>query len=192
MRVSSLRTRSEAERIERVLDHMRWIPASGSLMRGADDPWVVDGAAVRVSLICFASKDDDSGLPVHLDWTAMPSHEINADLTARAGHADIDLTEVHPTRRRTRLSEWRFRGDEEIRAVRHPRQLWPTNGCGFPPNPNGSGQYADVLRPWVNGMDLNTPSESGKWIIDFGWTKWMQPAMQHSTKRRFSLCRWNM
>ena len=38
----------------------------------------------------------------------------------------------------------------------------------LPANPNGRPN-ADVLKPWVNGMDL-TRRPQGKWIIDFGWT----------------------
>ena len=38
----------------------------------------------------------------------------------------------------------------------------------LPANPNGRTN-ADVLRPWVNGMDL-TRRSAGKWIVDFGWT----------------------
>ena len=38
----------------------------------------------------------------------------------------------------------------------------------LPANPNGRPN-ADVLKPWVNGMDL-TRRPSGKWIVDFGWT----------------------
>ena len=38
----------------------------------------------------------------------------------------------------------------------------------LPANPNGRPN-ADVLKPWVNGMDL-TRRPAGKWIIDFGWT----------------------
>ena len=37
----------------------------------------------------------------------------------------------------------------------------------LPTNPNGRSN-ADVLRPWVNGMDL-TRRPAGKWIVDFGW-----------------------
>ena len=33
--------------------------------------------------------------------------------------------------------------------------------------PNGRTN-ADVLKPWVNGMDL-TRRPAGKWIVDFGW-----------------------
>ena len=36
-----------------------------------------------------------------------------------------------------------------------------------PANPNGRPN-SDVLRPWMNGMDV-TRRPSGKWIVDFGW-----------------------
>ena len=38
----------------------------------------------------------------------------------------------------------------------------------LPTNPNGRTN-ADVLKPWVNGMDL-TRRSAGKWIVDFGLT----------------------
>ena len=38
----------------------------------------------------------------------------------------------------------------------------------LPANPNGRTN-ADVLKPWMNGMDL-TRRASGKWVVDFGWT----------------------
>ena len=38
----------------------------------------------------------------------------------------------------------------------------------LPANPNGRTN-ADVLKPWMNGMDL-TRRPSGKWVVDFGWT----------------------
>ena len=37
----------------------------------------------------------------------------------------------------------------------------------LPANPNGRPN-ADVLKPWVNGMDV-TRRSADKWIIDFGW-----------------------
>ena len=37
----------------------------------SDEPWVVDGAAVRVSLICFTAKNDDSVLGTRLDGDAL-------------------------------------------------------------------------------------------------------------------------
>jgi type II restriction/modification system DNA methylase subunit YeeA len=50
----------------------------------SDEPWVVEGAAVRVSIVCFG-KDDG---PLRLDGRIVST--INADLTARA----IDVTKA--------------------------------------------------------------------------------------------------
>ena len=51
----------------------------------------------------------------------------------------------------------------------------------LPANPNGRPN-ADVLKPWVNGMDL-TRRPAGKWIIDFG-SDYERRTMPRSTKRR--------
>ena len=58
----------------------------------SDEPWVIDGAAVRVSLICFARADDNSVSGGHLDGESVD--QIHADLTARRGGAGVDLTSV--------------------------------------------------------------------------------------------------
>ena len=56
---------------------------------------------------------------------------------------------------------------QEVRSIRHRRAIWPGRmACGLPANPNGQPN-ADVLKPWINGMDL-TRRPAGKWIIDFG------------------------
>ena len=52
----------------------------------SDEPWVVDGAAVRVSLVCFTQKD--AGLLLSLNGTETAT--INSDLTA----GDISLTQA--------------------------------------------------------------------------------------------------
>ena len=52
--------------------------------------WLIDGAAVRVSLVCFSRIDDDSVSDTRLD--GQPVDEIYADLTARRGGAGVDLT----------------------------------------------------------------------------------------------------
>ena len=52
----------------------------------SDEPWVVDGAAVRVSLVSFASKD--ANLPTRLNGNEVS--KINTDLTA----GTLDLTKV--------------------------------------------------------------------------------------------------
>ena len=120
-----------------------------------DEPWVLDGAAVRVSIVCFAQAGGDA--TAMLD--GIPVARINADLTSGA----VDLTKA------VRLSENRdvaFMGDTKGGAFDIDGDLarqWLT----LPLNPNGRGN-ADVLRPWRNGMDV-TRRSAGKWIIDFGW-----------------------
>ena len=56
----------------------------------SDEPWVIDGAAVRVSLVCFSRADDALVAGTRLD--GQPVDEIYTDLTARRGAAGIDLT----------------------------------------------------------------------------------------------------
>ena len=57
----------------------------------SDEPWVIDGAAVRVSLVCFSHAGD--AVPgARLD--GQPVDEIYTDLTARRGGAGVDLTGV--------------------------------------------------------------------------------------------------
>jgi type II restriction/modification system DNA methylase subunit YeeA len=60
-----------------------------------------------------------------------------------------------------------FMGDTKGGAFDVPGSL-AREWLGLPLNPNGRTN-ADVLRPWVNGMDV-TRRPSDKWIIDFGWT----------------------
>ena len=58
----------------------------------SDEPWVIDGAAVRVSLICFARADNNAVSRAHLNGASVD--EIHADLTARRGSSGVDLTDV--------------------------------------------------------------------------------------------------
>ena len=128
----------------------------------SDEPWVIDGAAVRVSLVCFSRIDDDSVSDARLD--GQPVDEIYADLTARRGGAGVDLTVV---RRLSENANVAFMGDTKggpFDVAGDQGRAW----LRLPANPNGRTN-ADVLKPWVNGMDL-TRRPAGKWIVDFGWT----------------------
>ena len=120
----------------------------------ADEPWIVDGAAVRVSLVCFGARD--VGLPVRLNGEDVL--RINADLTA----ATADLTAA------VRLAD--NRGAAFIGGMK--KGAFDISGglarqwLRLPANPNGRPN-SDVLRPWMNGMDV-TRRPAGKWIVDFG------------------------
>ena len=121
----------------------------------SDEPWVVDGAAVRVSLVCFASEV--AGLLENLNSNVVS--RINADLTAEVA----DLTKA---RKLARNAGGAFMGDIKGGKFDIPGDLAREWLC-LPANPNGRPN-SDVLKPWVNGMDL-TRRPSGKWIVDFGF-----------------------
>ena len=122
----------------------------------SDEPWVVEGAAVRVSLICFASKDAE--LPVRLDESDVS--QINADLSA----GSLDLTSANPLKRNKGIS---FQGDIKRGSFDIPGDL-ARQWLRLPANPNGRTN-TDVLKPWMNGMDL-TRRPRDMWIVDFGDT----------------------
>ena len=128
----------------------------------SDEPWVVDGAAVRVSLVCFAGEDN--GLPTKLNGENAP--RINADLTS----STVDLTQAGRLPQNAGVA---FMGDTKggpFDVSGDQAREW----LRLPTNPNGRTN-ADVLKPWVNGMDL-TRRPRGKWIVDFGWTMSEQEA----------------
>ena len=128
----------------------------------SDEPWVIDGAAVRVSLICFARGDDACVSGARLDGE--PVDEIYTDLTARRGRAGLDLTRVRRLPENTSVA---FMGDTKggpFDVAGDQARTW----LSLPANPNGRTN-ADVLKPWINGMDL-TRRPAGNWIVDFGWT----------------------
>lgn len=56
----------------------------------SDEPWEIDGAAVRVSLVCFAGEGGEHTPDPALNGE--PVDAIHADLTARRGGRGVDLT----------------------------------------------------------------------------------------------------
>ena len=112
----------------------------GVVERGAiydawsDEPWVVDGAAVRVSLVCFAGKNVQ--LPTQLNGE--DAARINADLTS----ASVDLTQA---RRLPQNAGVAFMGDTKGGPFDIPGDK-AREWLQLPPNPNGRSN-ADVLSP---------------------------------------------
>ena len=128
-----------------------------------DEPWVNDGAAVRVSLICFSRNDDNSAVS-QSRLNGQPVKEIYSDLTAQRDATGVDLTRARslPTNARVAFVADQKGGPFDVPGDRAREWLV------LPANPNGRPN-ADVLKPWVNGMDL-VRRPTGKWIVDFGWT----------------------
>ena len=121
----------------------------------SDEPWVVDGAAVRVSLVCFTAADAEK----HTYLNGKSVFRINPDLTAGVA----DLTKAAKL---VLNAGQAFMGDVKGGAFDIPGDLARRWLC-MPANPNGH-HNSEVLSPWVNGMDL-TRRPAGKWIIDFGF-----------------------
>ena len=126
-----------------------------------DEPWILDGAAVRVSLICFANE-----VQAEVRLSGAPVLRINSDLTG----ARLDLTAARRLRENRGVA---FMGDTKGGAFDVPGDL-AREWLQLPLNPNGRPN-SDVLLPWMNGMDL-TRRPSGRWIIDFGWEMTEQEA----------------
>ena len=128
----------------------------------SDEPWVIDGAAVRVSLVCFSAADGELSLDRRLDDETVD--EIYTDLTARRGEAGLDLTKA---KRLARNAGVAFMGDTKGGPFDVPGDL-AREWLREPANPNGRPN-SDVLKPWMNGMAI-TRRSADKWIVDFGWT----------------------
>ena len=126
----------------------------------SDEPWVIDGAAVRVSLVCFARPDDEPVPERRLDGQLVD--EVHADLTAKREGAGIDLTEARRLRRNMGVA---FMGDTKGGPFDVPGEQ-AREWLREPANPNGRPN-SDVLGPWMNGMDV-TRRPADKWIVDFG------------------------
>lgn len=122
----------------------------------SDEPWVQDGAAVRVSIVAF-STTGEAGLPKPM-LDGCPVEAIRSDLTA----GELDLTSV------VRLSEnagISFMATTKGGAFELSGEL-ARQMLRAPVNPNGRPN-ADVVRPWVNGLDVVRRNRD-MWIIDFG------------------------
>ena len=121
----------------------------------SDEPWVVDGAAVRVSLVCFAPE----GATTVRFLDARETSQIGSDLAAGRG----GFVQAVPLARNRNVS---FRGTTKNGPFDISGEL-AREWLRLPANPNGRPNL-DVLKPWINGMDV-TRRPAGKWIIDFGW-----------------------
>ena len=136
----------------RVLDR---IAESGRIFEAwSDEPWVNDGAAVRVSLVCFDTGE--SSRNALLDGLAVET--IHPDLTAAQG---LDLTAARPLPENANTS---YLGIQKTGPFDFPGELG-RSWLGQP-NPNGKPN-SDIVKPWFNGLDV-TRRNRDMWIIDFG------------------------
>ena len=117
----------------------------------SDRQWVLDGAAVHVSIVGF---DDGTQTEKELNGHSVPN--INANLMAGA-----DLTKARKLSENAGIS---FIGDMKKGKFEITAEI-ASEMLAADGNPNGRPN-SDVVRPWVNALDI-TRRARDMWIIDF-------------------------
>jgi type II restriction/modification system DNA methylase subunit YeeA len=132
-------------------------------MAWGDRPWILDGAAVRVSMIGF-----DNGNEQFRALDGKPVKTVNPDLTT-----SHDLTTAQPLEENKGIA---FMGDTKAGAFdiddKTARMILSAKG-NLNSRPN-----RDVVKPWVNGLDV-TRRPRNMWIIDFGTEMPMEQAAKY-------------
>lgn len=146
---NSIRGGANREVLKPIVEH-------GSIFEAwSDEEWTVDGAAVRVSIVCFDLERRPSVL---LDGWRVET--IFADLSTQRGGAD--LTSSTPLRANARVA---FQGPVKVGPFDISGDL-ARDMLVQPSNPDGSSN-SEVIVPLLNGSDI-TRRSSDRWIINFG------------------------
>jgi type II restriction/modification system DNA methylase subunit YeeA len=132
-------------------------------MAWSDEPWILAGAAVRISIIGF---DDGKQRDKSLDGS--PVTTVNSDLTA-----SVDITVAKSMRENLLIG---FQGSIKVGPFdidAETANQWLQASL----NVNGRANR-DVLRPYANSQDLMRRSRD-KWIVDFGVGTSMEAAAMY-------------
>jgi type II restriction/modification system DNA methylase subunit YeeA len=145
---NSIRGGANRKVLERIAETTRIFEA------WSDEPWVNEGAAVRVSLVGFGPF---FGVDRSNRLDGSPVGNIHADLTAGDG---LNLVSAKPLPENAGTA---FQGITKGGPFDIPGEQ--ARDWLRLPNPNGRSN-ANVVRPWRNGMDV-TRRSSDRWIVDF-------------------------
>jgi hypothetical protein len=118
----------------------------------SDEPWVNNGAAVRVSLVAFGEGDESK-----LDGNSVAG--IYADLSAGAV-GTLDLSESRALNESLGASFIGTQKGGPFDVSADVAADWLAQ-----PNPHGKSN-AEVVVPWINGLDI-TRRPQCMWIVDF-------------------------
>jgi len=119
----------------------------------SDESWTVDGAAVRVSLICF----DWAINPAAALLDGEPVEKIFSDLS---GVLDFAAISNLASNNAVAFIGTQKNGPFEVSGEQAREWL------ALPQNPNGKAN-SDVVKPWKNGREI-TGRPTDLWIVDFG------------------------
>lgn len=150
----SIRDQQQRKVLERIRDTATIFAA------WRDQPWIIEGAAVRVCLVCFGMKE-----AVHQEETRLegqPVEVIYPDLTGGNVEKGLDFSGVHSLTDNKGIA---FQGSQKIGAFEISGDL-ARQWLQLPFNPNGRPN-ADVLKPSWIAIDL-VRRQRDEWIIDFG------------------------
>ncbi|MBI3197675.1 MAG: class I SAM-dependent DNA methyltransferase [Rhodospirillales bacterium] len=120
----------------------------------SDEAWSIDGAAVRVSLVCFEAAKTTS---VRSRLDGIEVDEIRSSLTA--DKYDFGLVKRLKANRGICFQGLAKVGPFDV--VGSQARTW----LSAPANPNGMPN-SDVVRRWINGIDV-TRRDTDSWIVDF-------------------------
>ncbi|MDZ4720231.1 MAG: type IIL restriction-modification enzyme MmeI, partial [Roseiflexaceae bacterium] len=142
----SIRAGSSRKVLERIKE------TGDIFMAWSDRPWVLDGAAVRVSMVGFDSGDETTKL-----LNGESTSDINDNLTS-----ELNVTKARHLSENANIA---FQGPSkkgpfEISVDVAQKMLAVDANTNGRPN-------SDVVRPWANGSDITGRSRE-MWIIDFG------------------------
>ena len=119
----------------------------------SDEEWTVDGAAVRVSVVCFSQSERGA---------ILDGNEVDVIFPDLTGHgAATDLTKAVQLKQNEQVA---YQGTISY----GPFEIDGKTARDFltaPSNPDGS-RNADVVFPWTNGKDI-TQRSGDNWIVFF-------------------------
>ncbi|MDG4553090.1 MAG: class I SAM-dependent DNA methyltransferase [Candidatus Competibacter sp.] len=183
---NSIRGGANRKVLERIINTPLPLAGEGPGVRArifnawSDEDWVNEGAAVRVSLVCFGNPPQPPFFKGGSNATSdpplkkgggeaggilngQPVAEIYADLTGRALEISggVDLTDAVGLKETLKVAFIGTMKKGSFDVTGELARRWLSL-----PNPNGRPN-SEVLFPWTNGLDI-TRRPLDMWIVDFG------------------------
>jgi type II restriction/modification system DNA methylase subunit YeeA len=150
---NSIRGGANRKVLERIRD-------TGTIFNAhSDEKWTVEGAAVRVSLVCFAKASEGAAM---LDKRTVDAIGSNLSAIRITAVGEVDPTKAHKLRQNLHVSFEGVKKHGSFDISGETARSW----LMLPANPNGKGNQ-DVLRPLINAYDV-THRPQDIWVIDFG------------------------
>jgi type II restriction/modification system DNA methylase subunit YeeA len=147
---NSIRGGANREVLKLIVQHARIFDA------WSDEDWTVEGAAVRVSMVCFDALPSDHAAV--LNGKTVPT--IHSDLTGGADSTDLTKAGRLPSNMRVCFEGMKKYGDFDVPGSTAREWL------KAPQNANGRSN-ADVVNPWIVALDVvRRPLD--RWAVDFG------------------------